>query len=225
MTTLPYDGTKIAADGRRYPYAVHATQPTAPPTAPGKFVTHAEYDPVGSGREALTRVVTDGVTVDGDATFESATALFTSNDVGAAVVGAGIPEGAVIASVTDADTVELSIPANASDTDVEVTIVRDLAKLLDNPEVLDQLVADMTRSVADGVTTDTDETVTSATAAFVAADLGAKVTGDGIPAGATIASVTSGTEVELSVAATATDTGVALTIVRDVVSYIDAGDA
>lgn len=68
------------------------------------------------------------------------------------------------------------------------------------------------RAVTDGVTTDTDETVTSASAAFTAADLGKSVSGTGIPAGATVATINSATSIELSAAATATDTGVSITI-------------
>ena len=69
-----------------------------------------------------------------------------------------------------------------------------------------------TRTVADAVTTDTDETLTSATAAFVAADVGRRIVGVGIPDGTTIASVTSATEIEMSAAATVTDTGVTIVI-------------
>ena len=68
------------------------------------------------------------------------------------------------------------------------------------------------RVVTDGVTTNSDATITSATAAFTATDVGATVTGTGIPGSTTILSVTSATEVELSANATATDTGVELTI-------------
>ena len=68
------------------------------------------------------------------------------------------------------------------------------------------------RSVSDGVTTNTDATVTSATAAFTDADVGKRVTGTGIPANATVASVTNATTIELSAVATATDTGVDITI-------------
>lgn len=68
------------------------------------------------------------------------------------------------------------------------------------------------RTVTDGVTTTTDQTVTSATAAFVAADVGSAITGTGIPTGAWITAINSGTSVEISAAATATATGVSLTI-------------
>ncbi len=63
------------------------------------------------------------------------------------------------------------------------------------------------RSVSDGVTNSTT-TITSATMAFVAGDVGATITGVGIPAGTTIASVTNATTAIMSAAATATATGV-----------------
>jgi hypothetical protein len=72
--------------------------------------------------------------------------------------------------------------------------------------------ADLPRAVADGVTTDTDQTVTSATAAFTVADVGMTIAGTGIPASTTIRAVTNSTTVELSAAATVTDTGVTLTL-------------
>ncbi|MDP5182173.1 P22 phage major capsid protein family protein [Blastococcus sp. BMG 814] len=68
------------------------------------------------------------------------------------------------------------------------------------------------RTVTDGATTSADKTVTSATANFTAGDVGSAISGTGIPAGTTIASVTSPTEVELSANATATGAGVTLTI-------------
>lgn len=67
------------------------------------------------------------------------------------------------------------------------------------------------RTVADGVL-NTTTLVTSATAVFNADDVGKPISGTGIPPGATIASVTSATNIVLSAAATATATGVTLTI-------------
>ena len=76
----------------------------------------------------------------------------------------------------------------------------------------DYVLADTTsRSVTDGTTTNTSTTVGSATAAFVAGDVGRGITGTGIPAASTIVSVTSGTAVVISAAATAT--GSALTLI------------
>lgn len=71
--------------------------------------------------------------------------------------------------------------------------------------------ADESRVVTDGVLNSTT-TITSATAAFVSGDVGSIVTGTGIPSGTTIDSVTNATTVVLSDAATATATGVNLTI-------------
>lgn len=62
--------------------------------------------------------------------------------------------------------------------------------------------------------TATSTALTSVTAAFVAADVGASVTGAGIAGGTTISSVTNGTTVVLSAATTATATNVTVTITR-----------
>ena len=76
----------------------------------------------------------------------------------------------------------------------------------------DYVLADTTsRSVADGAT-NTNTTVTSATAAFTAADVGKFITGGTIPVGATITAVGSATSVTISAAATATATAVTLVI-------------
>jgi hypothetical protein len=68
------------------------------------------------------------------------------------------------------------------------------------------------RFVTDGVTTNASTTVTSATALFTAYDVGKKIAGTGIPAAATIVSVTSATAVVISAAATASGTALTLTI-------------
>lgn len=70
------------------------------------------------------------------------------------------------------------------------------------------------RTVADGAT-NTNTTVTSATAAFNnPLDQGATIAGPGIPSGTTISTVTNGTTVVISQAATATATNQPLTITR-----------
>lgn len=68
-----------------------------------------------------------------------------------------------------------------------------------------------TRVVTDGVLNSTT-TLTSATAAFLASDVGSAISGTGIPAGTTIAARASATSITLSQAATATASGVTLTI-------------
>lgn len=69
----------------------------------------------------------------------------------------------------------------------------------------------LARQVTDGVT-NSSTTVTSATAAFAAADVGRPIAGTGIPVGATIVTINSATSVVISVAATASATWLTLTI-------------
>ena len=70
----------------------------------------------------------------------------------------------------------------------------------------------LVRTVTDGVTTNTSTTITSATAVFTADDVGKPISGTGIAAGATIASIASATSATLSAAATADGTGITFTI-------------
>lgn len=74
--------------------------------------------------------------------------------------------------------------------------------------------ASMGRTISDGAT-NSNTNFTSSTAAFVdPADKGAIIAGAGIPGGTRIQSVTNGTTVVLTAAATATATGLAVTITR-----------
>ncbi len=68
------------------------------------------------------------------------------------------------------------------------------------------------RTVVDGATTSGSAAITSATAAFNQDDVGKPITGTGIPAGATIAAVTSTTAATLSANATITGAAVTFTI-------------
>ena len=72
-----------------------------------------------------------------------------------------------------------------------------------------------TRTVTDAGTTNTDATLTSAAADFTADDVGAGISGAGIPASTTILSVTNESTVEMSANATATATGVTVIITAD----------
>lgn len=72
------------------------------------------------------RTVTDGVTSSSTALM-SATAVFTSLDVGASVSGTGIPGATTISSVTNGTTVVLSASTTATATGVTVTITRTTA--------------------------------------------------------------------------------------------------
>jgi hypothetical protein len=75
----------------------------------------------GSWSGTPTRTVTDGV-LNGTTTVTSATATFVTGDVGASLVGAGIPAGAVIASRTNATSVVISAAATLSATGVTLAI-------------------------------------------------------------------------------------------------------
>lgn len=68
------------------------------------------------------------------------------------------------------------------------------------------------RIVNDGHTTNASTTVTSATANFLAGDVGASIAGTNIPAGATIATRTSATTITISAPATGTTTTANLTV-------------
>lgn len=70
-----------------------------------------------------SQVVTDAATTNADATLTSATAAFTSDDVGKSITGAGIPAATTILSVTNATTIEMSAAATATAAGVSVTIV------------------------------------------------------------------------------------------------------
>jgi hypothetical protein len=71
-------------------------------------------------------------------------------------------------------------------------------------------------SSADGHTTSTVTTITSATAKFTQGDVGATITGTGIPAATTIATYVNATTVTMSAAATATNTNTVFTIASNV---------
>jgi len=67
-------------------------------------------------------------------------------------------------------------------------------------------------TLADGVTTNASTTFTSATGAFTAPDVGRSITGTNIPPNTTISSVTNGTTIVLSNAATASGSALSFTV-------------
>lgn len=87
----------------------------------------------------------------------------------------------------------------------------------------DRWVRDVTRTVTDAVLNSTT-TLTSATAAFTAADVGSYVIATGVPSSTTIATVTNATTVVLSAAATATASGVSAQICLDTIRTPAAKD-
>jgi len=81
-----------------------------------------------------TRSVTNGV-LNSTTTLVSSTIAFTSDDVGAKVVGTGIPANTTIASVTNATTAVMSAAATATATGVTVTLTRAVISTTTRPIV------------------------------------------------------------------------------------------
>lgn len=71
-----------------------------------------------------------------------------------------------------------------------------------------------TRTVNDGVLTYNSLTLTSATANFTSADVGAYLTGTGIPSGTRVYSINSSTSIQMNAYATVTASGVSVTITQ-----------
>jgi hypothetical protein len=168
-----------------------------------------DFTSMSTGPVRRTNSNGDGVTTATSTTITSATANFdTTNDVGATVVGPGLPAGTRITSVTNATTAVLNNPATTT--------------------------SEAARTVTDGNTTSGSTTVTSATAAFASpADVNQNIAGAGIPAGSTIVSVTNATTAVISQAATATSprsvndgvTTLNSTTISSATANFSAGDA
>lgn len=78
--------------------------------------------------------------------------------------------------------------------------------------VLRTYITQTPRTITDGSLTSGGTTITSATASFINADLNAPVSGTGIQVGTTIIGIISPTQATMSLPATATNTGVTITI-------------
>lgn len=106
------------------PSYVYQMQPTASITFPtaannwGSVAWLGLFDAQTGGNlwfvQPLARVVTDAATTSGSTALTSASADFTSTDVGRQVVVAGVPIGATIASVTSTTEAQMSAQANAT---------------------------------------------------------------------------------------------------------------
>lgn len=159
-----------------------------------KIVVNVKTD---YGAKGDAKTVTDGAMTNASATLTSATAAFTAADVGKQVSVMSARSTAMrysgkIVSVTNATTVIVS-PAPTLTTSAQT------------------LQVSQGRSVADGVTTANSTTVTSATAAFAASDVGKQITVTNAAATAlntTISGFTNATTVTLAASATRTCSGV-----------------
>ncbi len=135
------------------------------------------------------RSVTDLVTTLGSPTVTSATAAFSSEDIGRPISGAGIPPAASILSVESATKATMTSNATAAASGVAATIA-----------------GFASRSVTDLVTTADSDVVTSASASFTSRDEGVTIRGPGIPDSTTILSVQSPTQATMTAKATAAGT-------------------
>jgi hypothetical protein len=82
------------------------------------------------------RGVSDGVIASGSSTLTSATAGFTSADVGKTLIGTGIPSGTTIQSYANATTVVMSANASASTSGTAVTIGNTALYSINNQSIL-----------------------------------------------------------------------------------------
>jgi hypothetical protein len=160
----------------------------SPPTyAPRAAFIGAQFCNIGTapltnvtahtGNYDVGRSLTVGTT--SASTTVTSAALFAATDVGQSISGPGIPAGATITVFTNASTITISSAATATGS---------ITARLDRRIVV--------------TTTSGSKTVTSA-ALFLATDAGLRISGTGIPAGATITSFNSTSSVTISAAATA----------------------
>jgi hypothetical protein len=155
-----------------------------------------------------TRSVADGATTNSSATLTSASAAFTSADVGNPITGTNIQSGTTISAVNSATSVTMSKTATATGSNIWINIF-----------------GDGNRTVMDVFTANGSTTITSNTAYFQTADAGKPIVGAGIPAGTTISAVTNTTTAILSAAAVADAGNLTVTIGGTVVVYTVSGNS
>lgn len=80
------------------------------------------YGYPGTGPDQASRSVSDGVLTEGDNTLTSATADFTTFDIGTPVVADGVPEGTVIYAITSDTVAVMNNAATSDETDLDVTL-------------------------------------------------------------------------------------------------------
>lgn len=80
------------------------------------------YGYPGTGPDQASRSVDDGVTTNGSPNISSATAAFTTFDLGQPVQGVGIPDGTVIINITDDTDAVMSNAATEDGVDVTLTL-------------------------------------------------------------------------------------------------------
>ena len=184
---------------------INSTGSTSPDQFDFSLVTYSD-----TAKFNLVRLDTPTVGLSGNTTKNSTIVSgFTSTSplvVGQAVSGAGIPAGTTIVSISPTS-ITLSNAATATASGVALTFAT--ASRIRNIAVEGDL---LTSTILNGNTTKNSTTVSGLSSTTQLA-VGQIVTGAGIPAGTTIASIPSGgTSVVLSNAATATANNVSLTL-------------
>jgi hypothetical protein len=158
-------------------------------SSPGSAETIEDF-PQAQWHDGASWAVTGAVTTSGSATVTASTGHFNaSTDINDTISGTGIPADSFIVAVASPTSITLNNKATLSESADKLTI--------NNSD---------TRQVANGVTTKSSKTITSATANFTAADVGGIVTSTNLPGYDAIASVTNATTAVLTTAATAAGT-------------------
>ena len=166
--------------------------------------THAVISAAATSTNNGTLAGVSAITLylDGGAkTVSSNTASFTTGDVGKIISGTSLPSATAITGISgDGKTAYLSKAVTAANMNLSGQ-----TWLIDDPAATATGSA-IKLSIGTSMTSNGSTTLTATNAAFSSFDVGASVSGGGIPAGATIASVTDATHAVLSAAASATAT-------------------
>lgn len=186
-----------------------------------KFTYNAQNSPLAYVQPTTTtpstvvlgRTITDAI-LNGTTTLVSPQqANFTAKDVGAVLVGTGIPGGTTIFSVTNGTTITMTASASAG-VDVTVNIetgsIKGYSSVANYPDPVSG--AWKRRTFIDGVVNGTTTLTSAQEAQFTAADVGAAVSGSSIPANTVINTVTNATTVVLNNSASGSTSNEAITL-------------
>jgi hypothetical protein len=158
----------------------------------------------------LATFTASGTPTSGSYTVTSS-AAFGSVQVGQAVSGSGIPNNTYVTDVASTSSITISNAATSSPGSTTLTFGTAADNTYSAPtHAVGLLGGQGPRQVTDGAT-NSNTTVTSASAAFNSGDVGRPISGAGIPAGTVISKVVGPNNVTISQPATTTATGVTIT--------------